>query len=266
MNKFLRLYLRLWQHHQIPLRSGALTYTLILGLVPLLAVCIAIFSLVVGVKQINMEFKSLLLKYLVSSAGTVVGQYIDTFLAKVQFKTIGFVGFAALLVTALLMLSSIEESINRIWNIRRKKPVWKRFLIYNVIMIFGPVCVSLSIAATTLVGKYFPHLWLKANIGAVLINTLFVTLTYKIFPNKRVSWVAASLSGAAVALVCEIAKWGYAGYTTKTLFYNKVYGGLAVLPLFLVWIYVNWMIFLSGALLCFLVQHKEMYRTRGTDR
>lgn len=263
MIKFLRLYWHLWQRHQIPVRAAALTYTLILSLIPLLAVCLSVFSLVVGVQQLSTEFKGFLLKYLVPSASNQVIHYLDNFIAKVQFKTIGFIGVAALLVTALLLLSSIEESINRIWGIRKKKKLWKRFLIYNLILFLGPVSVSLSVATATVVSKYFPQLLLKANLGALLINALLVTLTYKIFPNKKVEWKPAVISGLAVSFTCELAKWGYAIYSAKALFYNKVYGSLAILPLFLVWVYVNWTIFLAGALLCFMLQHHRNFKLRG---
>ncbi|MGE3263446.1 MAG: YihY/virulence factor BrkB family protein [Bacteriovoracia bacterium] len=264
MLKFLRLYFRLWQHHQIPVRAAALTYTLILGLIPLLAVCLSALSLVVGIQQLSVGFKAFLLKYLLPSAGNQVANLIDTLLAKVQFKTIGYIGVAAVLLTALLMLSSIEESINRIWSIRKKKKLWKRFLTYNLILFLGPVSVSLSIATTTVVSKYFPQFLLRANLGAMALSAVCVTLTYKIFPNKKVHWRAAIISGTLVALMLELAKFLYASYNTKALFYNKVYGGLAVLPLFLVWIYVNWTIFLAGALFCFMLQHYKSLLRKGS--
>jgi membrane protein len=257
------MYVRLWRRHQIPMRAAALTYTLILALIPLLTVCLSVFSLFIDIKKLSLEFKSFLLKNLAAGAGNVVSQTIDSFLGKVHFKALGYIGFAALLVTSLLLLSSIEDAINRIWAIRRRKQVWKRFLTYNLILLLGPVSVSLSVATTTLVTKYFPHMLFRANFGVVLVNTLFVTLTYKIFPNKKVRWGAAALSGLAVALACELAKWGYAFYVARALFYNKIYGGLAALPFFLVWIYLNWVIFLAGALLSFMLQHRKTWKLQG---
>jgi membrane protein len=244
-------------------RAAALTYTLILALIPLLAVCLSAFSLVVGKSRLSVEFKAFLLKYLVPSAGNQVGTLIDNLLEKVQFKAIGYIGFAALLLTALLMLSSIEESINRIWSIRKKKKIWKRFLIYNLILFLGPVSVSLSIATTTVISKYFPQFQSRAKLGALLLSAVLVTLTYKIFPNKKVQWSSAIISGVAVATICELAKLAYSAYTHKALFYNKVYGGLAAVPLFLVWIYLNWMIFLAGALLCYMLQHYRSLLRKG---
>lgn len=261
MFKFLRLYVRLWLKHQISMRAAALTYTFILGMVPALAVCLSAFSLFFDINKYAADFKFFLLKQLAAGAGSNVTKYLDTFLSHVKFKAIGYVGFAALLLTSLLLLSSMEDAINRIWSIKKRKAVWKRIIIYNLILFLGPVTVSLSIASTALVSKFFPDLVVKANLSLVLISAIFLTLTYKIFPNKKVEWPPVIISGIVVALFCELAKWGYAIYTAKALFYNKVYGGLAVLPLFLVWIYLNWTIFLGGALLSYLLQHRKSHRT-----
>lgn len=260
---FVRMYLRLWLRHQIPMRAAALTYTLLLSLVPLIAVCLSALSLVIDLKRQSQDFKLFLFKQLTAGAGASVGRTIDSFLAKVQFKTLGYVGFACLLLLALFMLASIEDSINRIWSIHQRKRVWKRVLIYNLILMLGPVSVSLSIATTTIVAKFFPQLGLKASLGVVLISAIFLTLTYKIFPNKKVSWIAALISGVLVAVSLEIAKWGYAGYMAKMLIHNKIYGGLAGLPLFLIWIYVNWLLFLAGALLTFMLQHHGFLKPKG---
>jgi membrane protein len=170
------------------------------------------------------------------------------------------VGFGALLFTCLLLLSSIENSINRIWSIRKKKDLWKRVVIYNLLLVLGPVSVSLSVSTMTLAGRYFPNYAAKAKLGVFLINWILITLIYKIFPNKKVHWSAALIAGALAAGACDLAKWGYAIYTAKALFYNEVYGGLAILPLFLIWVYVNWNIFLTGALLTYMIQHRHTFR------
>lgn len=78
------------------------------------------------------------------------------------------------------------------------------------------------------------------------------------------SWIASLLAGAIASAAVDLAKLGYAIYTTKALFYNEVYGGLAVFPLFLIWVYVNWNIFLGGALLTYMIQHRHSYRLAPT--
>lgn len=264
--RFVRMYFRLWRHHQIPLRSAALTYTLILALIPMLAVCLSAFTLFWDVSDLNSRFMGFLMEHLAPGSGRVVKGHIQGLLEKVRFKTIGYVGFAVLLVISLLLLSSIENAINRIWSIRRHKDLWKRIVIYNLMLVLGPVAISLSIATTAMVTKLFPQYVFKANAGSVLINSLLLTLTYKIFPNKRVHWGAAFLASVLACGFFELAKWIYAVYAAKAMFYNKVYGGLAVLPLFLVWVYVNWNIFLGGSLLSYMIQHRSSFRVTDSAK
>jgi membrane protein len=257
------MYWRLWKRHQIPMRAAALTYALLLSLIPLLAVCLAVISLVIDIKKVTGDFKLFLVKHLATGAGNIVGQTIDSFLPKVHFKTLGYVGFGVLLMIALMLLASIEDSINRIWSIQKKKKLWKRVIIYNLILFLGPVSVSLSVATATIVQKYFPQLLFKANLSIIVISSIFLTITYKIFPNKKVNWSAAFFAGLLVAIATEVAKFAYAGYLGKMMIHNKIYGSLAAFPLFLIWIYLNWLFFLAGALFTFMLQHKNTFRTSG---
>lgn len=258
--RFFRMYIWLWGRHQISLRSAALTYTLILALIPMLAVCLSAFTLFWPVQDLNARFMSFLMEHLAPGSGKVVQGHIQALLLKVRFKAIGYIGFGVLLVIALLLLSSMENAINRIWSIRRHKDLWKRIVIYNLLLVLGPVAIALSVVSTSMVSKFFPHYLAKANAGSTVINVVLLTLIYKIFPNKRVHWSAAFVAGLLACGTIELAKWIYAVYAAKAMFYNTLYGGLAVLPLFLVWVYVNWNIFLGGALLSYMIQHRRSFR------
>jgi membrane protein len=264
--RFVRMFIRLWSHHQISLRAAALTYALILAFIPLIAVALSGGSLFLKSRDLNSLLMPFLAQYLAPGSAAKLGTAIDGLVAKVHFKAMGYVGVGALLITCLLLLSSIENSINRIWSIRRKKDLWKRVVIYNLLLVLGPASVSASLATLTWISHFFPAYVAKAKLGSLLINTVLFSFVYKIFPNKRVSWVASFLAGAIAAAAVDLAKWGYAFYTAKTLFYNEVYGGLAVFPLFLIWIYVNWNIFLGGALLTYMIQHRQSYRLAPEPR
>lgn len=258
--RFVRMFIRLWSHHQISLRAAALTYALILAIIPLFAVALSGGSLFIK----GRDFKSMVMPFLMQNLapGSVerVGNFITEALSKVHFKAVGYVGFGALLFTCLLLLANVENSINRIWSIRKKKELWKRAVIYNLLLVLGPVSVSLSLSTITFVGRMFPHYLARANVGAFVIDVLLFGFIYKVFPNKRVHWFATFVGALAAAAACEGAKYGYAIYTKKALLYNEVYGGMAVVPFFLIWVYVNWNIFLGGALLSYMVQHPHSFR------
>ena len=258
--RFALMYVRLWAHHQISLRAAALTYALILAFIPMLTVALSGGSLFLKARDLNAILMPFLFQHLAPGSAVKTGQFITGLMGKVHFRAMGYVGFGALLVTSLLLLANIESSINRIWSIRRKKELWKRVVIYNLLLVFGPASVSLSLATLTWISRYFPDYVRQASFGAVIVNALFFTFVYKIFPNKRVSWTAAFASALVAAGAIDVAKRGYALYTAKAIIYNEVYGGLAVVPLFLVWIYVNWNIFLGGSLLTYMIQHRDSFR------
>ncbi|MCO5143525.1 MAG: YihY family inner membrane protein [Oligoflexia bacterium] len=254
MKKYFQYY-KLWRKHQISLRSAALTYVFILSIVPIFAISLSFFSLVFDSSSYSLGFKNFLMKHLTIGTGSVIIHYIDGFLSRVEFKSIGYIGFLVFMIIALIMLSHIEDAINRVWGIEKKKALWKRFFIYNALIVLGPISVSISLANLSLVSKIFPHLIVKLNIAVILINAILLGLSYKVFPNCKVKFHWAILSGLLTALLVEAAKYGYAVYMVKALQYNKIYGGLAAIPLFLVWIYINWMLFLNGALLTYVLQN-----------
>ena len=243
------------------MRAAALTYTTILALVPALAIIFSALGLLGGLKTFSQELEQFLFKNLATGTGSHVVTYLHQMIGKVRLRTVGMVGFGTFLVTSLLMISSVESSINRIWGIRKPKKFWRRFLVYNLFLIVAPLCAAISISVSTIVLKYFPSMLFQANLTSVLILTIFLGTVYKTFPNQKVSLVWALVAAFLVAISTELAKWGYSVYTTKALVYNKVYGGLAVLPFFLIWIYLSWNLFLGGALLHYLLERRDYFRT-----
>lgn len=253
----LRRYVSLWNRNQIGLRAAALTYTFILALVPAIAVCLTIFSFYyVDMARMQADLKTFLLKNLATGTGSAVTVYIESFLGKVRLKTIGVAGFTGLMLTSILLLTGIENSMNRIWNIQRNRPLWKRIGLALLFIILGPVCLGASVTASALLAKR-SHLFLPSQIGSTLATTLLFFTLFKLLPNTKVRSSAAALSAFLAAACAELAKWGYTIYTAKMVFYNKVYGGLAALPFFLIWIYLNWTIFLAGTQLNYLLQTRE---------
>ena len=248
-------FIRLWDKNEISIRAAALTYTFILGLIPAVAVCLFILSGFVNFHDLQNDFKLFLLKNLAAGTGNTAVAYIDQFLGKVHFNAMGYVGAGALVTTSVLILSSLEHTMNKIWGIHKNRPIRKKIFIYTLLIIFSPLGISLSIMASTLIQKYAPHFFFEATILGFLFNTLFFTFIYKTIPNRKVDWKYALFTGIIIAILSDVAKWGYTVYTAKALFYNKVYGSLAALPFFLIWIYVNWIIFLTGTQLNCVLQN-----------
>jgi membrane protein len=81
----------------------------------------------------------------------------------------------------------------------------------------------------------------------LLFTTAALALLYAVVPATHVPWRHAVAGAAAAALAFEAAKHGFAFYLTKVPTYELVYGALAALPVFLIWIYLCWLIVLAGA-------------------
>lgn len=239
------------------MRAAALTYNFILGLVPAIAVCMAVVSAFIDVKSVSTQIKSFLLKNLTAGTGYTASTYLDKFIGNIRFSTIGYAGFSALFLTSLLLLSNIETSMNHIWSIEKNKKLTVRLLIYILMIFLGPICLATTISATTLAKAYSPHLLSKAHFGTITVSILLFSFLYKVMPNTKVKSSWAILCGILMALASHGAKLGYAKYTAKAIFYNQIYGGLAALPLFLIWIYLNWTIFLAGTLLNYVLQNRN---------
>jgi membrane protein len=191
--------------------------------------------------------------------------------AKLTFERIGPVGGVLLIWTALTLLTTIERSLNRIFEAPRSRALGRRILLYWSAVTLGPV--ALVVAAY--LGRYvmstfgdMPGLsWLLVSIGwvgPVIVGILVLSALYTLMPNTTVGYRAA-VGGAAVAVVLWlVAKWAFALYVRRLVVTGNLYGVLGVFPLFLMWLNFSWLIFLFGAELAHTVAN--LHSMQQTER
>jgi membrane protein len=158
-------------------------------------------------------------------------------------------------VTAAMLVATIEREMNLIFGVRRARPVARRALTYAIGISLGPVAVGASISLTTwLIGQSLSAIPMREALSTWvgkplpwLFAALAFTLVYKLVPYTRVRWRHAFAGGAAAALAFELAKSGFAWYVATFTSYRQVYGALAAVPLFMLWLYVCWFVVLGGA-------------------
>ena len=240
----------------LPQVAGSLTFTTVFALVPLLTLAFAIFT---TFPMFN-AFRAALEHYLIQSvmpkaiASTILG-YLTQFSSKAT--RLSAVGAVALVFSALAMMGMIERVFNRIWRVKTERRWTRRILVYWAIVTLGPLLIGVSLTVTSpifmatneLVGSV-PLLGALFYMAvSVLLTTGAFTLLYATVPNRDVDWRDAAWGGLLAALAFEIAKRGFAVFIQQFPTYSKIYGALAALPLFLLWIYLCWMITLLGALL-----------------
>ena len=247
----------LWKHFQEDRSleaAGALSYTSLLALVPLMAVTLGVISAFPVFDQWAKEVETYIFANFVPAAGDTIHQYVTEFVGRTAGLT--GAGTAFLVVTAILLMASIEKSLNRIWRVRNQRRPVNRLIIYWAVLTLGPLLAGASLALTS----YFAALPLLApEIVRGLLQELMIktapffvalvgfTLVFIIVPNRRVRWHHALAGAVLSALMFESAKAGFVFYVTNFPTYERLYGALATIPLFFVWIYVSWVVVLLGA-------------------
>lgn len=178
-----------------------------------------------------------------------------------QFATkatrLSAVGGVALMVTAVATLAMIDKSFNQIWQVKRTRPLIKRILVYWAIVTLGPLLIGVSITVTsylvTATSGVVGVMPMAGDVFYTLISVFFTTIAFTLLymgvPNRTVDWHDAIWGGLFAAIAFEMAKRLFAVFVTKFPTYTVVYGALAAVPIFLVWIYLSWLITLIGAVI-----------------
>ena len=234
--------------------ASSLSFTTLLAIVPMATVALAFVARFPIFERWFAALESFAFKNLLpSSTASVVHQYVLGFAEQAARLTGVSIGLIA--VTAGLAISTVEREINLIWGIRRRRPLARRVLVYLVGLTAGPVLLGASISLTTwLIGESLAVVPIRKTQSDVVLRMLpFVfaatglTLLYKVVPARHVRWGPALVGGVTCGLALEAAKYGFAWYLTWVNTYQLIYGALAALPVFLLWIHLCWVIVLSGA-------------------
>jgi membrane protein len=244
------------REESLPQVAGSLTFTTVFAMVPLLTIALAIFTTF----PLFATFRQSLEAYFVSSVmpksvSSTILNYLTMFASKAS--RLSAVGAVTLTFTSIAMMSLIERVFNRIWRVRGQRSLTKRILVYWALITLGPLLIGVSItlssqvfmATSDLVGNVPVLGALIYTALSLALTTATFTLLYVAVPNRDVDWRDAAWGGLVAGLAFELAKRGFSVFITQFPTYSKIYGALAALPLFLLWIYLSWLITLFGALL-----------------
>jgi membrane protein len=234
--------------------AGALSYTTLFALVPLTAAVFGILTALPMFSSWSQVLSDFVFRNFVPASGEAVQHYLLQFAGNANKLT--SIGIVVLLLSALMMMSSIEERFNRIWRVAAKRSTVSRFLMYWTALTLGPILVVAGLAMTSyiaalpLLDSADRHLGLRTHVLSVLpfvVTLLALFSMYRLIPNRRVASKHAFVGALLAALLFEFAKWAFASYVRGVPSYQQIYGALAVVPIFLVWIYLSWVIVLLGA-------------------
>ncbi|MGQ2980575.1 MAG: YihY family inner membrane protein [Polaromonas sp.] len=253
--------------------AGGLTFAVMVSLVPLLAVSFALFARVPALRATGEAIREHLLRGLLPAdiARTVL-KYLAQFTGNAGGLT--QLGFALLLVSAFMLLLSVENTLNRIWQVKKPRTVLRRLALCAVLLLAGPVVIGASLWAASylqalssgLIGTrpaWLPH---ALNVGPLLLSIAGFSALFRCVPHTAVRWRDAITGGLLAGVAFELGKHGFAMYLAKVPSYRTIYGAFAPLLAFLVWVYYSWLVTLAAALVSASLPRGKGQAARRTAR
>ncbi len=233
--------------------AGGLTFTTVLSLVPLLAVALAVFSAF----PLFAEYRTSLERTLVTSLlppqiSATILRYLQEF-AQQATRLTAF-GLAFLVVAALMMILTVDRVLNDIWQVRQRRPLAQRMIIYWALITVGPILFGGSLALTSYLAALSGRMVQQLPTGLhqlldlvpFAVGGFAFAAMYVFVPNRPVHWRDAMVGGFLASGLSEAAKALFTTYISRGS-YQSIYGAFATLPVFLLWVYISWWVTLFGA-------------------
>lgn len=226
--------------------AAALAYATLVSLVPLTVAALAIFSALPTFEPMREYALAFVFGNFVPAAGDAVQDAISGFASNAARLT--GISAVAMVASVVTMLVGIEQRFNRIWRAPARR--WgARVLLYVPALVVGPVLVGGVAVLASLVGATA-----ASGVAGPLLAGLPFLLTFATLwlmqvgiPNRRVPRRPAALGALAGAVLFELARHGFALFVAHAHSYREIYGVLAAIPIFLLWIYLSWLIVMVSA-------------------
>jgi membrane protein len=240
--------------------SSALSYMTLVSLVPLGVIVLSILSIFPTFAEVRQELLGFLFRNFVPQISEQAAWWVEYFAeSAAQATAIGIIG---ILATGVLLLITVEDQLNALWRVTTSRPWGQRILAYWTLITLGPLLIGTSLTLSTILDtaarragldpqaitqltSSWPHF--IARFVPFVLELAACTLLYCLIPNCAVRWRDAALGAAVAAAAIEVLKVGFVFYIGTLSSYQLVYGTLAAIPIFLLWMYVSWMAVLLGA-------------------
>lgn len=253
IGRFALYCLRRFFADSCPRIASALSYSTLLAIVPLFAIAFSLLSHVPGFEGYYDEVLGYVLANFLPSTGLEVSDQFGLLLENAR-KVTGF-GILALVVTAYLMLVTLNAAFSGIWRAAPRASLLRRLIMQWVIVTLWPVAVALSLSLSSYgfaALRWFDieddgHLFGLTEVFPFVLTLLAFAALYVAVSPRQIAWSHALAGAAVAATLFESLRWGFGLYLEYFPSYEAIYGALATIPIFLVWIYLCWTVVLLGA-------------------
>ena len=246
--------------------AASLAYSTLLTLVPVLLLSFAILSLFPIFHGVGDRVQDFILQNFIATSREVIAQQINKFVS--QLRDLTWTNFAMLLIISMLMIYNMVHAFNRIWKVKMERHLAISFLIYIVVLVVSPfafgvlLVLSSYLASLPAIGDFHLPIYVRESFLFMLpYVSAFVTFTFFnwVLPSAKVKLRYALIAGAITTVFFEAAKSLFVLYLQYFPTYRIIYGALATIPIFLIWIFLTWTLVLIGGLICHLLQERPQF-------
>lgn len=233
--------------------AAALSYSSLLALVPLITISFALLTAFDTFEQVRADLQQMLFDTFPADISTAVSDQLTSFIDNANRMT--GVGIAGLGVVAVLLLNTITGGLDAIWRVSEPRPLVLRILVYWALLTLGPLLLGASLSLSSYafavvqwsgVKDYTPP-FVTVRILPILLAVFGFSLMFLVVPNRAVALKHAILGAVLAALLLELLKTGFGYYLGNFPTYQVIYGALAAIPIFLLWMYLSWAAVIFGA-------------------
>ncbi len=244
--------------------ASALAFSTLLALVPLLTVAFSTLSLFPVFDQWSGAIEAFLYRNFVPQLGDQVQVYLHEFSANAGGLTVW--GLIFLIISTLFLLATIEDSFNDIWQVHEGRPLVQRLLVYWAMLTLGPILISISLSVSSylfslsVVSDQAVLVGIKSHLLSSLpfvLELMAFVFFYSVVPYCDVQFRHALVGGIVATILFELAKMAFGLYLINFNSYQRIYGAIAILPVFFIWIYLSWLVVLIGAYVAAIFGNKQ---------
>ncbi|PMP68637.1 MAG: hypothetical protein C0190_01375 [Thermodesulfobacterium geofontis] len=241
------------QKDDILLNAQGLTFNTLLTMVPLLGLIFSIGKIFIPQQKLTEQILINIAQYLTPEATKKVMDTILDIVKKLETFPLGKFSLIAYFIMGLGVLFQIEGILNKIFESSKRRNFMQRLTFFWLCITLIPFLFFMPLFFHSYLSKFF-------NFSLLFLIGLFFFLMYIYFPAKDVGKMEALIGAIFSTILWTLSSYLYSLYVKYAVTYSKIYGSLSSIPLFLIWLFVNWLVFLLGAELVVLLEQKSWKR------
>jgi len=240
--------------------ATTLTYTALFAIVPLIAVALSLFKAFGGFEEIQRNTLPILFDMLDPSRKVHFMQLIQKYVNNIHAGALGSIGTIVFILASIPLYMGAERAINTLWGKSEDRPIWIRFAVCWVIITLGPFAIIVALSGLSFISRFLPGFPFMKSIKTIMVIFIIMALflIYKIVPNTAVRNKPAFIGALAGGFSWILAYHLYQTYMIYATASFNIYRSLGAIPVFLLWIYINWIILLVGVQITKYVQYPGM--------